>query len=403
MKYDAVIVGAGPAGSTCARLLAKKGHRVLLIDRAVFPREKVCGDGLTPGAAKLLNELGVLQKLSGNHIYPIRAIRFVTPKLQRLDVPFQSKHNSADFLIIPRKELDYMLLQQAISMGADFRAGIATKPLKQDNRVVGIRVKINGRESDVLSKIVIAADGASSVIARSLNSFKVRPKHRFLAIRGYVSGIQTIPNMVEFYWTKELKPGYFWIFPLNEHEANIGLGLPADLYQKSKINLKEMFFQFLNSSLFSQRIASKPEIRDLKSWLIPLAGANGIQRVFNGALLVGDAGYWVDPLSGEGIHNAIKTAMIASEVIDRALKTNQLNREFLQEYEKRAWQELGPVIRRSLRFVWGMRHTPQLLEFLFWFARRNQLMFRKFFSNLSEDFQFNLNEAKVKPGEEDKR
>ncbi len=388
MEYDVIVVGAGPAGSTAAQLLTKNGMHVLLLDRAAFPRPKICGDGLTPGATKLLNELGVLKNLPVDGRFPIHAIRFVTPKLRQLDVPFTSKHKASDFLVIPRKTLDYTLWKKAVDSGAKFKVATVVDVLRKNGKVVGCRAKTDGQEKTIYSRLLIGADGASSLVARSLNPQKVDAKHRFVAIRAYVQGFKTISGLVEFYWTNELKPGYFWIFPLGEERANIGLGLPSDLYAQSRIYLKKMFFDYINGPIFRGRHKSNLRIDDLKSWPIPLAGVKNFKRVFNGALLIGDAGYWVDPLSGEGIHNALKTGMIAARVAAEALRKNRLDALFLARYEKQSQKELGPVIRRSLLFVWGMRYMPWLLEWYFWLAGKNPIAFRKFFSNLSKDFQF---------------
>ncbi len=388
MKYDVIIVGAGPAGSAAAQLLAKQHFNVLLLDRTSFPREKICGDGLTPGATELLNTLGVLQNLSEHQRYPIQAIRFATPRMQILDVPFTSRHKTGNFLVIPRKILDQVLLQKAIESGAHFEIGTVQNVIRQDDRVVGCEIRAYGQLQKRYAKIVIGADGASSVVARVLNKHKVDARHRFLAIRSYVKGFETLPGLVEFYWTNELKPGYFWIFPLNENEANIGLGLPADLYLKSNFRLKERFRSYLDRPIFARRKLPDFQISEPQSWPIPLAGVKEFHRVFNGAMLVGDAGYWVDPLSGEGIHNALQTGVFAARVAAKALRAGRFDRQFLQEYEQLCQKKLGGVIRRSSLFIWGMRHLPWLLEGYFWLARHNPLAFQKFFSNLSHDFKF---------------
>ena len=393
MEYDVIIAGAGPAGSAAAQILSRQNFKILLLDRSPFPREKVCGDGLTPGATQILNELGILQNLPGNHRYPIHAIRFATPRLQILDVPFTSRHRASDFLVIPRKTLDNALLNKAIESGAHFKVGTVRNLLKEKGKVIGCQAEIDGQIQKCYAKIVIGADGAASVVARALNQQKVDARHRFLAIRAYVKGFKTLPGLVEFYWTNELKPGYFWIFPVRENEANIGLGLPADLYLKSKIDLKKMFFEYLNHPLFAERKSDALEVRDLKSWPIPLAGVKGFRRVFDGAMLIGDAGYWVDPLSGEGIHNALKTGIIAGQVAAEALHAGRFDRQFLQRYERISQKELGGVIRRSLWFVWGMRYLPWLLEAYFYLARHNPLAFQKFFSNLSKDFKFKFTKS----------
>lgn len=390
-KYDVIIVGAGPAGCAAAKTIAEKGHNVLIIDRQTFPRDKVCGDGLTPGATKLLQQLDAFSFLNSEDVYPIQAIRFVTPKLQSLDVPFKSKHEDAGFLIIKRQKLDHALLQSAQKSDADFLLAEATGLLFNEQQVCGVKVKLNGQKRELKARLVIGADGASSVVARSLKAAKIPDKHRFLAIRGYVKGFKTTDHLVEFIWTADLKPGYFWIFPTGNNKANIGLGLPADLYKKNKIDLKQHFYQLLEQSFFKERVLPEMEIDQLRAWPIPLAGLFKTQRVFDGAMLIGDAGYWVDPLSGEGIHNTLKTGIISAEVALKALQANQFSADFLQKYEQRAWQQLGPTIKRSLAFVQGMRYLPWLLELYFFFARHSQSVFQRFFSNLSHDFEFDFN------------
>jgi len=390
MLYDVIIVGAGPAGSAAAQWLARKGYSVLLLDRSRFPRNKVCGDGLTPGATALLQELGALDALPVRERFPIRAIRFVTPKLRRLDVPFISKHEAAEFLVIPRRELDYALWQKAVQAGARFQVGTVTGVEKSTRTVRELSVRVNGKEQRVRARLILGADGASSVVARSLNKQKADPRHRFVAMRAYVSGLETIPGLVEFYWTNELKPGYFWIFPLGKGKANVGLGLPADLYAKSTLKLKDLFLEYLNGPLLQTRHKVPLRVEDARSWPIPLGGVRAFKRVDDGIMLIGDAGYWSDPLSGEGIHNALQTAKIAAEVADLALHKGRTDRAFLQAYEEKAKRELGPTIRRSLWFVWGMRHLPWLLEWYFALAGRSAWAFQKFFSNLSHDFQFDF-------------
>ncbi len=388
MRYDVIIVGAGPAGSACAKILSQNGIKPLLIDRYTFPRVKVCGDGLTPGTTRLLKELDVFSYLEKKPINFIKAIRFVTPWLQKLDIPFKSKHKEAGFLIVKRTFLDQALLQSALDSGAIFLQAEVLKVVVEKNRVTGVIIRQNKRQSFLKAKLIIGADGASSVVARSLGISKAGAEQRFLAIRGYITGLKTFDQMVEFIWTAKLKPGYFWIFPISDHQANIGLGLPADLFQKSNLNLRTHFFEILRGPLLKDRLSPNFKITELRSWPIPLAGSPKRARVFNGALLIGDAGYWVDPLSGEGIHNALRTGIIAAQVAQQALQKGDFSATFLKQYEQMAWQELGPTIKRSRTFVWAMRHLPYLMESYFFLARHNRGVFKRFFSNLSQDFEF---------------
>ncbi len=332
----------------------------------------------------------MLNDLPPQTYYPIHAIRFVTPRGQQLDVPFEPKHKQGAFLIIKRYDLDLALLKKAQQAGVTFLKANVVQPALKGGKVVGVEAQVNGKRQTFTAPITIGADGASSVMARHLLPEKPAPKFRFLALRGYAFDFKTIPNLVEFYWTRELKPGYFWIFPTGENQANIGMGMPADRFYKMGQGLKELFFQYLGKPPFALRRGERFELRQLNAWPIPLSGAPHMQRVFNGALLIGDAGYLVDPLSGEGLFNAIKSGMLAADVTIKALKKKDFTRSFLQEFDRAVHRELWPTIRRSIWFVRGMRYFPQLLETYFYLAQRKRWAFRTFFSNLSKDFQFKI-------------
>ncbi len=388
MKADVIVVGAGPAGCAAAKILAQNGVQVLLVDRNAFPRSKVCGDGLTPSATHLLHQLEAFRFLDEDQVQPIHAIRFVTPKLQSIEIPFKSRYKGAGFLVVERSVLDAALLKSAQQSGAQFLKAEVVNLVRQQHQVKGVLVKTDQGLQTLTAPLVIGADGASSVIARSLNVPKVPDRYRFLAVRGYIKGFKVQVNRVEFIWTKALKPGYFWIFPTGAQQANIGLGLPADRYRKHRFRLKQYFFELLYHSELKQRILPGMTLEQLKSWPIPLAGFKRFPRVFQGVMLVGDAGYWVDPLSGEGIHNALKTGMLAGQVALDALQKNDFSLTFLQRYETQAWQELGPVIHRSLWFVRAMRLAPWLLELYFALARKSRPAFKRFFARLSYDFEF---------------
>jgi geranylgeranyl reductase family protein len=385
-QADVIVVGAGPAGSTAAASLARRGRDVLLLDAATFPRDKPCGDGIPPGTVGILNDLGCGESLRAANFTPVRAIRLVSSRGRDFQLEFSPKRDDAEFLIAPRLQFDDLLRRHAVTSGAHFEQARVRAPLFDGNRVAGVIAKTNRGERELRASIVIGADGATSVLARSLARRKPPETERGVAIRAYLDGIVTLSSTVEFHFSGPLAPGYGWIFPLGGRRANVGVIMRTDRFKRAGASLETLLQRFLDSLDVRARIAPGAAPAEIATWQLPYATPSSARRAFDGALLVGDAGYFVDSFTGEGIHHAVQTAAIAADVADEALATPARAPEILRSFDDRCDRAVGRLIRRSYRAQKYVVSHPVLLESLFIAARSGRGRVISWLNAVSSDF-----------------
>jgi flavin-dependent dehydrogenase len=201
-----------------------------------------------------------------------------------------------------------------------------------------------------------------------------------------VEGIQTLPATVEFHFDAPLAPGYAWIFPLGEDRANVGVIVPVDTYKRRGVSLETMLHCFLAKEDVRGRIRPASAVHDIASWQVPYATPRSASRSVDGVLLVGDAGYFVDSVTGEGIHNAVVSAAIAAEVADEALASPDRAAQILSTFDDRCDRAIGLLIRRSYRAQkWVVSH-PLMLETLFVAARSGRGGVVSWLNRVSSDF-----------------
>jgi flavin-dependent dehydrogenase len=181
-------------------------------------------------------------------------------------------------------------------------------------------------------------------------------------------------NTVEVYLLREIMPGYLWLFPIGNGQVNIGIGMRLDRYKKSSIDLKSLLMDFIMRDEIRERFSKKPEIFHLSSWPLLLASQKSIKRAYNGALLIGDAGAWIDPLTGGGICNALITGKIAGDVAAKALNQNTAKSTYLQNYEKMAKSRIGKEIRRSYIIQRSLGIFPNIVDPLIKWAGRSDIL-----------------------------
>lgn len=349
-KHEVIVVGAGPAGSTAAILLVQKGHDVLLIDKQIFPRDKVCGDAIPPEAIMLLNKLGMQQILQtaieDSLFYKMESIRISSPAGYKLDIPLW-KHNdgfNGHGYFVPRFIFDELIRSHAIISGAEFKTAKVEALLRENEKVSGVKVHSAGQYSDIYAKIVIGADGVNSVIKRRIGLKKHKKIHQALAIRAYVDDADILPHKAEFYLYKSVLPGYAWIFPLGDKLANVGLGIRLDLYHnnKPKLNLKTLLAEFLDVPSIKRRIPNGVKsLKNIAAWPLHFGSQKSLQLVSDGALLVGDAAGLTNPLTGGGIQNALISSTLAADIAHSALLNNDFSLGFLSQYEQRCHKIIG--------------------------------------------------------------
>jgi len=387
LDADVIVEGAGPAGSAVACDLARRGVDVLLLDREAFPRDKTCGDGVPPGSIEILNALGMGDKIRSAGFYPIRGIRIGSPSGRTWDAAFRAKRAGAEFYVAPRREFDALIQGHAVESGARFERAAVKSPVFDGDRVVGVRVEGNGRERRLESRIVVAAGGATSAIARALRPGPKPPgRHRSVAIRAYVEGIETLANRVEFYFDKAFLPGYGWVFPLGADRANVGVIVRVDRYRKGAASLEELMTRFLESRAIGGRLKRGYRVENRRSWQLPNGSGRPARKAYDGALLVGDAASLVDPLTGEGIHNALVSSRVAASVIGEAISAGDPSFSRLAAYDARCGEALGPLLVRSSRVQSWVARAPWWVDLLFSVADANPSQTESILNRLSSDF-----------------
>jgi len=312
-QSDVVVVGAGPAGSAAAAWVARSGRDVLVIDSAEFPRDKACGDGLTPRAIAELRWLGLGDWLGG-HIrhHGLRLSGFGADVEVAWPGPSFPPTSSA----VPRVELDDRIRKVAEDCGAAMLLGMKAVDVSHDS-VGGVDAVVLADGSRVGCRSLIVADGARSTLGRVLGRQWHRDTVYGVAARGYLasprSGEPWISSDLELRSADgQVLPGYGWIFPLGNGEVNIGVGALATVKRPAEIALRPLISHYADLKRAAWGFEGAP--RAVASALLPMGGAvSGVAGP--NWMLVGDAAACVNPLNGEGIDYGLETGRLAAELL----------------------------------------------------------------------------------------
>ena len=387
-EHDVIIVGAGPGGATAATALAQKGLDVLLIDRHSFPRDKICGDAISLGCIKIMNELGMKPKIEAaearGEFHRLDAMRLVGPSGHSIRAEFKRGPYGEESFVSPRVFFDAIIQQQAVESGARFVQAEVKEPLMEDGRVVGVIARDNGEAKAHRSQVVIGADGVTSVIMRHLRSEADQhvDLHRAVALRAYIEGIELFPHEVEFFLYDDILPGYAWIFPAGDQVANVGLGMRLDRFRALKKNLKVMLRDFLEMPAIRERAENGVTVRDVAIWQLNFGSQKDLQHAYDGALLVGDAAGFINPLTGGGIENALISGQLAADTIEEALRKGNVSRNALRSYEQRCREELWSGMRKSFLYQRLLLNFPGLIDFLIRYLGQHGGLAKTFISKL---------------------
>ena len=328
---EVIVVGAGPAGSTAATYLARCGLDVLLLEKSTFPREKVCGDGLTPRGVKQLIDLGVDTREEAGWLHN-RGLRVVTEH-HNLELDWPNLSNYPPYgLVRPRQDFDEMLARTAQRAGARLMeetnvSGAITD--ERTGRVVGVTAKV-GKDKEPVSyraPLVLACDGVSARLALSVGIEKRDDRPMGVAVRRYYTSPRTKDDYLESHlqlWDRSdpakpvLLPGYGWIFGMGDGTVNVGLGILSTSKAYGTTDYRALMRQWVGGLPEDWEFNENTATGKIGGAALPM-GFNRNPHYRDGLLLVGDAGGTVNPFNGEGIGFAMESAKIAAQYVVQAL------------------------------------------------------------------------------------
>ncbi|MBW1988002.1 MAG: geranylgeranyl reductase family protein [Deltaproteobacteria bacterium] len=347
--YDLIVVGAGPAGAAAAGFAAARGLGVLLVDKARFPRDKVCGDGVGSGALSALDRLGATPAVEALNPWRIDSLLVSSPDRTEMvgrDPGVAGKRGYG--YVIPRKRLDQALFKHvAARAGVDTVLGFSFKDfLRVRGRISGVRGTIDGADTAFSGAYIVGADGAHSAVAKRLGLYNSDRRHRVMAARAYFTGVKGLTSQVEFHYEEAILPGYGWIFPTGPDTANVGVGVASRFKeQKDLTRLFEIFVE--NNPSAREKLSGASMVKgSFRGWPIATGSFAGPRGKGN-VLLAGDAASLVDSVSGEGIYYAVKSGEFAAKAVAGAVRDKTGATSALTAYERmrtRAfnWTEFVP-------------------------------------------------------------
>lgn len=357
LRAPICIIGGGPGGCAAALQLARRGAEAVLIEKARFPRDKVCGDALSGKVMRALERLDpeLASAVKGDaRARPSWGVTFVAPGGRQLRVPFSRRtgEGEAPGAIMPRLAFDGLLLQRVKRAGGiHVIEGAAAKDFQRTGQGWAIRIDHEGGPKAIEARMVIDASGANSSFARQVAGLPMEPRHHAAGVRAYFTGVKGLDpdGFIELIFLKDLLPGYLWVFPLANGRANVGLGLRSDVVRKRKADLKKLLLELVATHpQLAGRFADAAMEGGVQGMGLPLASRR--RRISgDGWLLVGDAAHLIDPFTGEGISHAMISGMHAADAAHEALAANDTGAARLHGYDARVWRRLGQELAISAR------------------------------------------------------
>jgi len=339
IDYDVIVAGGGPAGASAAFYLSRAGLKVALIDKCIFPRDKVCGDFVGPLALVELNKLGITEKpeykksniirFANVHLNGKSIISRAIPRVK--DLPSYGR-------AIPRRVLDNLLFNAAEEAGAAGWQGYTVTGFKNTPDFVEVSLMKQNRETHVRAKLLIGADGSNSIVSQQIRG-KTDTAHRIISVRAYFQDVEGPEDEANLFFSEDSFPGYFWLFPTGNGTANVGIGMLRDTmpsYRDSLSGLLRLLIE--KDAALHKRMKSAKLSGKILGW--PLATYDPkLPLVSDRVLLAGDAAGLINPLNGEGIQYALLSGRIAAEFAIQQIET-RLSKSILEGYSARIEHEL---------------------------------------------------------------
>ena len=362
--YDIAIVGAGPAGTACALALRHAGRRVLLLDKAEFPRDKICGDAIPGHALKALRRLDPSYTAALGQLEPrddVRRSRLVSPAGHRLTLAWKLPTFNS-----PRLNFDAALLDLVRTHTAtEIQEGATLKEVEITAENVRLRLATG---PEITARLVIGCDGANSAVARKLLPAPLDRAHHIAGVRAYyenVAGVET--GLTEFFLSSDHLAGYLWVFPVGNGVCNVGLGMLAETVAAHRLDLRQLLpRQLATHPALAGRFAQARMLGPVQGFGLPIGG--GRVRPISGGrfMLCGDAASLIDPLQGHGIDTAIESGVLAAGQAIRCFESQDFSALKMQEYEAEIAHRIGRKLAKSYRLMRFLSIRPGLVNAAVW-------------------------------------
>jgi geranylgeranyl reductase family protein len=370
--HDVIVVGGGPSGAATAWALARQGVDVAVIERSRFPRDKVCGDFIEPGGLRILRAMDVIDGVAAGTAMPITGSQVFIGfhRAYRGDIPYYQDHDGLPphGAVLPRSVLDARLLDRAQVASARVIEGCSVEGARRDGGLMHVDVRSGSGDVTLRARLVVGADGAESRVARGQGLWRNDRRHIAISQRGYVDGVAAPAaagdgGEATLWFDEDLFPGYGWMFPMPGGRANVGVGILSEACHRHDLPIRQAFTDFLEKlSLRHPGCADAPLSGPAIGGIVKTYGGAGPNH-FDGGVLVGDAGAFADPMTGEGVTQGMESGLIAALTLKEALEDGRFDAPYLSRYEadfrsyfdpSMAWLDLSAALMRNwhLRAFW---------------------------------------------------
>ena len=382
--HDVVIVGAGPSGSSCAYWLADAGWDVVVVEKKEFPREKTCGDGLTPRAVRQLADMDLEGALAGSHRYGgLRAFGFG----RSIDMNWPEHPNFPNYgYTITRHDLDGLVAGHAEAAGATLLQGTeVTAPVLDEGATssgplpvltgVTVKEKGSGTTRTIKARYVVVADGSNSRIGRMLGTTRRRDLPMGMALRGYYESERHDDPLIESHLDirdaeGNVVPGYGWIFPMGDGRVNVGVGLLSTDQRWKGLNTSHLMDAFVDFVPESWGIRPETSLGPPTGGKLPMGLSVG-PRAGGNVVITGDAGGAINPFNGEGIAYGYETGRLAAAALGHALTGE--GEQALTDYDRELTAAYGPYYKVARAFV-HLISNPEAMRLCVGLGMRSELL-----------------------------
>lgn len=360
-KSRVLVIGGGPAGAVAAYFIAKNGIDVTLLDKDKWPREKICGGGLTTNCLPILDKMALTKEVDANADFKFDGYIIHAPSGEKVEAPVRKRDGVTSkkvpySYIINRKTFDYLLLEKAKEAGTRVFTEVEAAKVE-----TGPPIKVFTKQGTTYEcEVLVVADGSGSSITRQF----VKDVHEgsAIAIKGIYSGVKGLSGKMEFFLDDDVGFGYGWFFPMGGDKANVGIGLDIAYLKRRKINIRQLLADMIEKPIIKPRMAEAKLESELQTFPLRMGYDKSAFRQ-DRVLFAGDAAKLVYPLSGEGISYAMQCGEIAAKAISNVYSDGQADFRQLKSYEIECWQAFADF-KPASKLQRLMGH-PRVQQFFF--------------------------------------